>query len=71
MTQSMRKVNLKGKKAIKKNFKNSTIIKPSICAGPDDNFTNLFFRLLKLFPIFPLFHQGKIKFQSYLCWRCN
>ncbi len=52
-----------GEKAIKKNFKNSTIIKPSICAGPDDNFTNLFFSLLKLFPIFPLFHQGKSKFQ--------
>ena len=52
-----------GEKAIKKNFKNSTIIKPSICAGPDDNFTNLFFRLLKLFPIFPLFHGGKTKFQ--------
>ncbi len=41
----------------------STIIKPSLVYGPDDNFFNQFASILSIIPIFPLIGYGKTKFQ--------
>ena len=42
---------------------NSTIIKPSLIYGFDDNFFNQFASILNKLPIFPLFGNGETKFQ--------
>ena len=52
-----------GEEAIKHNFSDVTIIRPSIVFGPEDGFFNVQAKLLKLSPIIPLFGGGKNKFQ--------
>ena len=52
-----------GEIALKENFIEASIIRPSIVFGPDDGFFNVQSKLLKLSPIVPLFGGGKNKFQ--------
>ncbi len=53
---------LEGEIKIKKNFKNSIIVKPSIVYSVDDKFTTNFMTLLSRLPIMPLYYGGKTKF---------
>jgi NADH dehydrogenase len=51
-----------GENSVKKNFKNSVILKPSIVYSIDDNFTTSFMTLLNRLPIMPLYYNGDTKF---------
>ncbi|MEM6810857.1 MAG: complex I NDUFA9 subunit family protein [Pseudomonadota bacterium] len=57
------KSKLKGEVAIKENFPDVTIFRPSIIFGPDDSFFNLFARLSSILPALPLIGGGQTKFQ--------
>ena len=48
------KSKLKGEIAVRQNFKDAIILKPSIIYSVDDNFTTMLMGLLNLAPIFPL-----------------
>ena len=52
-----------GEQYISKNFKNFSIIKPSIIFGPEDNFFNFFAKISLFSPILPLIMGGKTRFQ--------
>lgn len=52
-----------GEKALLKNMPSSTILRPSIVYGPDDNFFNMFAKLSGFMPYLPLIGGGKTKFQ--------
>ncbi len=52
-----------GEIAIKENYRDVNIIRPSIVFGPEDGFFNVQAKLLKSSPITPLFGGGKNKFQ--------
>ena len=58
---------LEGEISIKKNFTKSTILRPSICYGVDDQFTNQLMSLLSALPIFPLYYKGETKFTPIHC----
>ena len=51
-----------GENFVKKNFKSSVILKPSIVYSIDDNFTTSFMTLLNRLPIMPLYYNGDTKF---------
>ena len=53
---------INGEKAVKKNFHNSVILKPSIIFSVDDNFSTNFMKLLSWLPIMPLYYSGKTIF---------
>ena len=61
------KSKLDGENNVKKNFKNSLILKPSIVYGIDDNFTTNFMSLLSKLPIMPLYYNGETKFTPIHC----
>ena len=52
-----------GENAVLSENPNSTIIKPSLIYGFDDNFFNQFASILNKLPVFPLFCSGETKFQ--------
>eukprot|EP00871_Galdieria_phlegrea_P004856 jgi/Galph1/5371/GphlegSOOS_G4042.1 len=52
-----------GEKAALSYFKDSTILKPSIVYGPEDDFFNRFHRMAKVSPVLPLVGGGHTKFQ--------
>lgn len=54
---------VEGEKAIKKQFPNVTILRPSVVFGPGDSFFNMFAKLAVLLPALPLIGGGKTKFQ--------
>jgi len=54
---------LAGEKAVLKNFKGATILRPSIIFGEDDNFFNMFAKLAGILPALPLIGGGETKFQ--------
>ncbi len=56
------KSKLSGEEKVRKNFPNSTILKPSIVYSVDDNFTTNFMNLLSMLPVMPLYYKGKTKF---------
>ena len=58
---------LKGEIAVRKNFKDTIILKPSIIYSVDDNFTTMLMGLLNLSPIFPLYYGGRTKFMPLHC----
>ena len=58
---------LKGEIAVRVNFKDSIILKPSIIYSVDDNFTTMLMGLLNISPIFPLYYGGKTKFMPLHC----
>lgn len=54
---------LAAEQEISKAFPNATIVRPSVVFGPDDNFINMFAKITKFSPIFPLINNGKTKLQ--------
>ncbi|GJQ12486.1 hypothetical protein GpartN1_g4277.t1 [Galdieria partita] len=52
-----------GEKAALSLFPRSTILKPSIVYGPEDDFFNRFHRMAKISPVLPLVGGGETKFQ--------
>ena len=61
------KSKLEGEINIKNNFKDSTILRPSVVYSVDDKFTTNFMTLLNRIPIFPLYYNGKTKFMPIHC----
>ena len=61
------KSKLEGEDSIKKNFPQSTILRPSICYSVDDQFTNQLMNLLSVLPVFPLYYKGDTKFMPIHC----
>ena len=63
---------IKGENAVRNNFRDTIILKPSIVYSVDDNFTTMLMGLLNLLPIFPLYYGGKTKFMPLHCTEiCN
>ena len=58
---------LNGENAVRKNFKDAIILKPSIVYSVDDNFTTMLMDLINLLPVFPLYYGGKTKFMPLHC----
>lgn len=54
---------LKAEEVIAEHFPNTTIFRPSIIIGAEDNFFNLFAKMAKLSPALPLIGGGKTLFQ--------
>ena len=54
---------LSGENAIKENFSNYVILRPSVVFGHEDNFVNQFARMALYSPFLPLIHKGSTKFQ--------
>jgi uncharacterized protein YbjT (DUF2867 family) len=52
-----------GEEAVLKAFKNTTILRPSIVFGEDDDFFNRFASMAQISPILPLIGGGHTKFQ--------
>ena len=52
-----------GEAAIKKVYKNATIIRPSLVFGPEDQFFNRYARMACLLPIVPILGSGETRFQ--------
>lgn len=52
-----------GEKAVRSNFKNATILRPSVVFGQDDDFFNKFAKLAPVMPFLPLIGGGTTKFQ--------
>ncbi len=51
-----------GEAAVSAAFPGATIIRPSLLFGPDDNFVQMFARLIALFPVLPVFGpQAKLQ----------
>ena len=61
------KSKLEGEINIKNNFKDSTILRPSVVYSVDDNFTTNLMTLLNRLPIFPLYYKGDTKFVPIHC----
>ena len=57
------KSKLEAEQNIKKLFKNTIILRPSVIFGPEDNFTNKFAKMASISPIIPLINNGLTKFQ--------
>ena len=54
---------LAAEEKIKKIFKKTIILRPSVIFGPEDNFTNKFARMASISPFIPLINKGLTKFQ--------
>jgi uncharacterized protein YbjT (DUF2867 family) len=52
-----------GEIALREEFPEATLVKPSIVFGPDDNFFNKFAALARILPFLPLIGGGHTKFQ--------
>ena len=61
------KSKLEGENSVLKNFPLATILRPSVVYSVDDNFTTNFMTLLNRLPIFPLYYEGKTKFEPIHC----
>ena len=54
---------LLGERAVQEFLPSATILRPSVIFGAEDNFFNMFARLAKILPFFPLIGGGKTRFQ--------
>ncbi len=54
---------LAGEQKIRKNFKQATILRPSVIFGQDDNFFNRFAKMSLVLPFLPLIGGGHTQFQ--------
>lgn len=52
-----------GEQAILENFKDATILRPSVVFGVEDNFFNMFAKMATVLPVLPLIGGGHTKFQ--------
>ncbi|MGN6149747.1 MAG: complex I NDUFA9 subunit family protein, partial [Rhizomicrobium sp.] len=52
-----------GERVLREEFVNTTILRSSLMAGPDDNFFNKFANLARFLPFLPLIGGGHTKFQ--------
>jgi uncharacterized protein YbjT (DUF2867 family) len=52
-----------GERAVREFFPATTILRPSVIFGAEDNFFNMFARLAKILPVLPLIGGGKTRFQ--------
>lgn len=52
-----------GERAVQEFYPTGTILRPSVIFGADDSFFNMFARLAKILPFFPLIGGGKTRFQ--------
>lgn len=62
-TSKYARTKLAGEKAVKKAFKDVTILRPSVVFGPEDSFFNMFAEMSRYMPVLPLIGGGKTKFQ--------
>jgi NADH dehydrogenase len=53
----------KGEEAVRRAFSAATIIRPAVMFGPGDAFATPMGKMLRLFPIFPMFGRGETKLQ--------
>lgn len=53
---------LNGENEIKKIFNKYVILRPSLVYSVDDKFTTMLMSMLKLFPLFPIYYEGKTIF---------
>jgi NADH dehydrogenase len=57
-----------GEAALRADFPEAVILRPSIVFGPEDNFFNRFAALARISPVLPLFGGGTTRFQPvYVC----
>lgn len=52
-----------GERAMRLEFPNAVILRPSVIFGPEDNFFNMFAAMARLSPVLPLIGGGDTKFQ--------
>jgi NADH dehydrogenase len=52
-----------GESAVRANYPEATIVRPSLVFGPEDQFFNRFAALARFLPILPLYGGGKTRFQ--------
>ena len=57
------KSKLNGELAVLENFPRATILRPSVVFGAEDDFFNMFGRMVTILPALPLIGGGKTKFQ--------
>jgi uncharacterized protein YbjT (DUF2867 family) len=53
-----------GDKRVHTEFRNATVVRPSVMVGPEDDFTNRFANMLKRTSIIPLLYFGKTRLQA-------
>lgn len=54
---------ISGEHLAKEAFSGTTILRPSVLFGPEDNFFNMFAKMAKILPFLPLIGGGKTRFQ--------
>jgi uncharacterized protein YbjT (DUF2867 family) len=52
-----------GESAVRAAFGNATFIRPAVMFGPDDAFLTVIARILRWFPAYPMFGQGRTRLQ--------
>ncbi len=52
-----------GEKAVREEYPDATILRPSLIFGPEDQFFNKFAAMARLFPVLPLIGGGHTRFQ--------
>ncbi|NKB50553.1 MAG: SDR family NAD(P)-dependent oxidoreductase [Alphaproteobacteria bacterium] len=52
-----------GEEALRAQYPDATILRPSVLFGPEDGFFNLFGALARILPVLPLYGGGKTRFQ--------
>lgn len=65
-TTAYGRTKLAGEKAIREEFPEATILRPSLIIGPEDGFFQRFGRMSMISPALPLIRGGKTKFQPIL-----
>lgn len=63
VTSKYAQTKLKGEEVVKTNYKQATILRPSVIFGAGDNFTNLINWMSKISPVLPLIGGGHTVFQ--------
>ena len=63
LTSKYAQTKLKGEEVVKSNYKDVTVLRPSVVFGAGDNFTNLINWMSKISPILPLIGGGHTVFQ--------
>lgn len=62
-TSNYARTKKRGEEAVLANFPNTTILRPSVIFGPEDDFFNRFAKMAECLPVLPLIGGGLSKFQ--------